>query len=265
MTSPFWDPAALGQLPKLNVYVDETGDRGFSAKSSEFFAMTALLVPGEDDREVRFTAAGLRALVNTTKPLHWVDHFKAKHGDRRRFAAKKLAQMVSSRVVHVITPKAAVAVDAGVRDGVRFYNFTTRLLLERVAHAAQHWPGGPRLAIVRLGYVKGMDHAATESYLDRVRHIQGGFSGVPWQHIRWAPHWCDTTWDGIQLADIHAGLLNVALSGKPSDDDCAQNLLLCRRQLYRNKSQVLGWGVKVYRDQAFVTGRSWWAEWSSET
>lgn len=265
MTPGLHDPAALGQLPKLNVYVDETGDRGFSAKSSPFFAMTALMVPGEDDREVRFTAAGLRSLVNTTKPLHWVDHFKAKHGDRRRFAAAKLAQMVSSRVVHVITPKTAVAPDAGVRDGVRFYNFSTRLLLERVAHAAERWPGGPRLAIVRLGYVKGMDHTATAAYLSRVRQGQCGFSDVPWQHIRWAPTWCDTTWDGIQLADIHAGLLNIALSGKPSDDACAENLLLCRRQLYRNGSRVLGWGVKVYRDPAFVTARSWWPEWARET
>lgn len=264
MSAPPLTPAQLGQLPKLRVYVDETGDRGLSPGSSPFFAMTALLVPEEDDWWVQHTASGLRGVINTTSPLHWVDHFKAKRAERRLKAATVLAQMPSAKVIHVVVPKSQIQNHHGLTDGARFYNYTTRLLLERVAYAAQQWAGGPRLAIVRLDSVKGMNHRETANYLNYVR--QGGVQtwGVPWQHIKWSPVWAGNSWDGIQLADIHAGLLSVALTGAPDDPACAENLLLCKHQLYRSASgRLLGYGVKlIARDDTFVTDRCWWQKWS---
>ncbi|MDX3634353.1 DUF3800 domain-containing protein [Streptomyces europaeiscabiei] len=261
--------AEFGALPKLNVYVDETGDRGWSDKSSPFFAMTALLVPSEDDWTVRYAAGGLRSIVHasrpdTTTPLHWVDHFKAKRPERRLRAARCLASMPSAKVIHVIVPKdTARGLARGLADGVRFYNYTTRLLLERVAHAAKGWDGGPRLAIVRLGAVHGMDHEDTAAYLTWVRDGRCQTFDVPWQYIKWPPKWYGTEWDGIQLADIHAGLLNVALTGDKNDEECAANLLLCKHQLYRAPAgTLLGYGVKVIGDVRFVRDRAWWPKWS---
>ncbi|MEV8398866.1 DUF3800 domain-containing protein [Streptomyces niveus] len=257
-----------GTLPKLSVYVDETGDRGLSQRSSPFFAMTALMVPAEDDWTVRYAAAGLRNVIHgeegdRAKPLHWVDHFKRKHADRRLMAATALAGMPSARVTHVIVPKDAARTAPGLADRDRFYNYTTRLLLERVAYAAKGWQGGPRLAIVRLGHVRGMDHATTAGYLNFVRQGQIETWGVPWQYIKWPPVWMGTDWDGIQLADLHAGLLNCALSGDPADEACASNLLLCKHQLYRRNGRLLGYGVKVLgRDSSIVTGRAWWEKWA---
>ncbi|HEY8985723.1 MAG TPA: DUF3800 domain-containing protein [Streptomyces sp.] len=259
--------AALGALPKLDVYVDETGDRGLGQNSSPFFAMTALIVPHEDDWTVRYTAGGLRNVVHqsqpgATTPLHWVAHFKRKHADRRTYAARSLAQMPSAKVVHVIVPKDQARSSPGLADGVRFYNYTTRLLLERVAYAARDWEGGQRLAVVRLGAVKGMDHTDTTRYLGRVRSGLVPTRGVPWEHIKWPPAWHGTDWDGIQLADIHAGLLNVALTAPKLDGSCADNLLLCKHQLHRSSSGLLlGYGVKVVGDVRFVTERCWWPKW----
>ncbi|MFJ3083090.1 DUF3800 domain-containing protein [Streptomyces halstedii] len=260
-------PVHPGALPKLNVYVDETGDRGITDKASPFFAMTALMVPAEDDWTVRYAAAGLRSVIHTshtnqTKPLHWVEHFKRKHVDRRFRAASALAGMPSAKVAHVIVPKEAARNAPGMKDTSRFYNYTTRLLLERVAYAAAKWPGGERLAILRLGTVRGMDHTATARYLDWVRTNQA--YNVPWQLIKWPPTWMGTDYDGIQLADLHAGLLNSALTGPPDDETCAANLLLCKHQLYRSHTgRLLGYGVKVLgSDTAIVTGRSWWDKWS---
>lgn len=260
-------PVHPGALAKLGVYVDETGDRGISDKASPFFAMTALMVPAEDDWTVRYAAAGLRSVIHTSqpdqaKPLHWVEHFKRKHTDRRFRAASALAGMPSAKVVHVIVPKEAARSAPGLKDTSRFYNYTTRLLLERVAYAAANWPGGQRLAILRLGTVRGMDHTATARYLDWVRANQA--YNVPWRLIKWPPTWMGTDWDGIQLADLHAGLLNSALTGAPDDEACAANLLLCKHQLYRSHTgRLLGYGVKVLgSDTTIVTGRSWWDKWS---
>lgn len=268
MTSLPFSLARLGALPKLSVYVDETGDRGLAKNSSKFFAMTALAVPSEDDWTVRYAAGGLRHMIHSSRPdtntpLHWVDHFKAKRPERRLRAAMALAQMPTAKVIHVIAPKDGIRAYPGLADGARFYNFTTRLLLERVAYAAKQWNGGPRLAVVRLGAVKGMDHNETVGYLDWVRQGRVENWGVPWEHIKWPPMWTGTDWDGVQLADIHAGLLNVALTGDKEDDTCAENLLLCKHQLYRSPGGVLlGCGVKVIGNSNFVTTRTWWRKWS---
>ncbi|MDX2528020.1 DUF3800 domain-containing protein [Streptomyces europaeiscabiei] len=268
-------PARFGQLPKLHVYVDETGDRGFSDASrarSPFFAMTALLVPQEDEWQVKLTAGGLRAIVHGAqpqeilKPIHWVEHFKPKKKDRRRQAAQALALIPSAMVIHVIAHKDTVNADAGMRqDKGLFYNYTARLLLERIAFAASGWLGGPRLAIVRLGSVKHMDHRASVSYLDYIRQGAGLTSyQVPWNYISWPPTWEGTQRDGIQLADIHAGLLNCALSGDPQDRACAENLLLVSHQLRRAwDGSLLGYGVKVIGDCSFITSRVWWPEWKT--
>ncbi|MBQ0827696.1 DUF3800 domain-containing protein [Streptomyces tagetis] len=261
--------AELGALPKLSVYVDETGDRGVSNASSPFFAMTALLVPAEDDWTVKVAAGGLRAMIHvsnpdTTRPLHWKEHFRKKHEHRRQRAAVTLAAMPSAKVVHVVVPKVAVRNYPGMADKDRFYNYTTRLLLERVAYAAYGWPGGARLAIVRLGAVKNMDHKDTLKYLNYVRSgaVYTPWT-VPWAYIRWPVTWTGTDWDGVQLADIHAGLLNVALTGDASDGRCAENLLLCKHQLYRSpRGALLGYGVKVMGSPAFITQRCWWSKWS---
>lgn len=231
--------------------------------------MTALMVPAEEEWTVKVAAGGLRALVHSgrpqdvLKPVHWVEHFKAKHPERRVRAAQTLGMVRQAQVVHVIAHKATLNQDHGLlEDGGLFYNYTAQLLLERVAFAAKEWPGGSRLAIVRLGAVKHMDHATSEDYLNRVRQgrVGGGFR-TPWSYIKWPPTWHSTERDGIQLADVHAGLLNTALSGKPDDATCARNLLLTAHQLRRSRDGVLlGYGVKVIGHRSFVTERTWWPD-----
>ncbi len=250
------------------LYVDETGDRGFGPRSSPFFAMTPLMVPQEDDWTVKVAAGGLRALIHqghpeSATPLHWVRHFRSKWADRRGYAAQALALMPSAKVIHVIAPKGELRAHPELTDGAAFYNHVTRLLLERVARAAEHAEGHPRLAVVRLGAVRGVNHAHTVDYLTRVREESA--SEVPWERMKWPPVWVGSEWDGVQLADLHAGFLNAALPGAPDEGDSVQNLLRCKEQLYRPPGgEVLGHGVHVLgADTSFVTRQPWWPKWSA--
>lgn len=257
----FTTPAWAGQLPKLHVYVDETGDRGFGPKASSFFAMTALLVPDESEWWMRAVAGGLRSLINTAKPLHWCEHFTAKRLDRRSQASDLLARVPGVQLQHVIAHKRTIREDAGMRDDKdRFYNYVSKLLLERVALAAKCWPGGSRLAIVRLGSVKHMDHNETRIYLDRMRSAPTGTSvPIPWEHIKWPPKWIGMDLDGLQIADLHAGMLNAALTGASEDQECARHLLACSHQLRRSpRGKIMGYGIKVLGDNNYITGRCWW-------
>ncbi|WP_246421282.1 DUF3800 domain-containing protein [Nocardiopsis metallicus] len=250
---------AKHERPLVHVFVDETGDRGFSTRSSPFFAMTALMVPHEAEASMRCVAGGLRYHLNTTKPLHWVEHFKAKRWKRRQLAAEQLSSIPGARVVHVVVEKASVRSSAGMRkDSSLFYNYVTRLTLERVAYAAENWPSGPRFGSVRFGSVAGLDSAAALRYLTR---IYSSPSPVPWDCLKWPPVWRGTEWDGIQLADIHAGILNSALTGDVDDPACAAYLLEVRHQLQRsNHGQLFGYGLKVLGDPSYIRNRCWWPD-----
>ncbi|SFT83642.1 Protein of unknown function [Actinopolyspora lacussalsi subsp. righensis] len=252
-------PSWAGKLPKVEVYVDETGDRGFGKNSSSFFAMTALMIPAESVSYARAVAAGLRYEIGTSRPLHWVEHFKPKRADRRRLATRMLASIPNVKTIHVITHKATVQFNEALRsDNEKFYNYTTRLLLERIALAAHGWHGGARLAILRLGSVRHMDHDGTVSYLNLVQNIPSPVH-TPWEHIRWPPSWHGTSeYDGLQLADLHAGILSVALRGAPDDVRSAQLLIECGHQLHRANGKLLNCGVKIIGENDFVTNRSWW-------
>ncbi|MFC5663192.1 DUF3800 domain-containing protein [Kitasatospora misakiensis] len=253
------DSGASG--PGLIAFVDETGDRGFSERSSETFSMTAFLVPRERQNQMRATAAGLRAHIGTSSPLHWVDHFKQKHSARRELAADMLAAIPDVRVVHVVVHKDTAGADEELlRSGETFYNHCCRLILELVAHAAAAWPGGPRRASVKFGHVRHLDHADTVAYLDLVR---AGAPQVPWHLLHWPPTWHGTAaYDGLQLADLHCGFLNNALTGAPDDRACASYLISCAAQVPRHagSGHVLGHGVRLLGDESFLTKRVWWTD-----
>lgn len=254
-------PQRLRMLPRLEVFVDEVGDRGFTTKSSEAFAMAAVIVPQECVADMKLVIGGLRHTINTTKPLHWVDHFtpKQKHADRRRLASDWVAKIPEVKVVYVIAHKATMIAGEHLRaDQDLFYNYVTKLLLERVAYEAKFWPGRPRLAVTRLSAVRNMRHGDSVEYLNAVRAYNR--TRAPMEHILWPPKWHDpSAFDGLQLADIYLGMLWTALKGGPDDADCARMLLEHRHQLRRSAhGQVLGYGVKVYGDPRYVSQRCWW-------
>lgn len=262
----FATPAHLGGLPKVEVYVDEYGDRGFSTKSSGVFAMTAVMVPAESAPHMRVVASGLRNEINTPKPLHWVEHFtpKPKHAARRRLAADMVAAIPDVKVVYVIADKKTLIASEHLKhDQDAFYNYVTKLLLERVAYTAKYWPGGSRLALARLSSIKGTRDIDSISYLERVRDVRA--TNAPLQYLRWPPTWHGPErFDGLQIADLYMGMMGAALSGAHDDPLCAVHLLAHRAQIRRSPSgQLLGWGIKIYGDSSILTGRVWWADLSA--
>ncbi|WP_353707655.1 DUF3800 domain-containing protein [Cellulosimicrobium sp. ES-005] len=259
----FPTPERYRRLPRVEAFVDEVGDRGFTTKSSDVFAMVAVMVPQERVPDMKVVVGGLRHAVNTSKPLHWVDHFtpKPKHAARRRLASQWIAKIPDVKVVYVVAHKATLIASQHLRaDRDLFYNYMTKLLLERVAYQARYWPGGQRLAVARLSAVKNMDHIESVDYLNGARRYQ--HTRAPFENILWPPIWRGPdVFDGLQLADLYLGMLWCAIRGDHGDVDCAEMLLEHRHQLRRGPSgQVLGWGVKVFGDPAYLTKRIWWPE-----
>ncbi len=164
-------------------------------------------------------------------------------------------------MIYVVAHKPTLRASAAMRaDGEMFYHWMTWLLLERVAHETRGSTGGARVARVRLGAVKGMDHARSQAYLSGTRDRDQG--SVPWEHLYWPPKWHGTDeYDGIQLADIYLGMFRAALVGDAQDMLCAEMLLQHRHQIRRSTDgRLLGFGIKVYGQSAFLCDRVWWPE-----
>lgn len=63
--------------------------------------------------------------------------------------------------------------------------------------------GGPRLALVRLGVVGGVDHEVTSDYMHHVasRARPTDQVVIPWDHLSWPLRWSQTgQFDGLQMA-----------------------------------------------------------------
>lgn len=242
----------------LRVYVDETGDRGSSGASSAYFAFCALLVPEEDDPGMRAAVSQLRRDfgVPVGSALHWNKH--AKVFPRRQRATDLLTALTTVRLVYVVVEKAAIPANAGMRsDHSVFYNYSTRLLMERVLLAANGWPGGPRDAVVRFGHVRGFDHSKTTAYLDHVRRTEPGY--IPWRRLSGPIRFeHQTAWDGLQAADAFAGMLHAAITPDAWGNYEPQHFVRACPMLRSHRGQTWGCGFKVLGNESTFRGLPWW-------
>lgn len=246
-------PAALS----VRAYVDETGDRGASAKSSPFFALAAVVVSDEHDADLRMAVRSCRTNLGVPagKPLHWQEHVKK--FSRRQFVTSQLAKVPGLTVNYVVFEKAAIPTQSSLRDDqVIFYNYAAGILLERILLTARDWPGGSREAMIRYGHVRGFDHVETERYFD-LKRARGGW--VPWhlQHGR-VRFMSTERLDGLQAADQYAGMLNAAIRPNEFDQYEPQHLLSIRHQLHRVGGQTWGYGFKVMALPDTMTSYPWW-------
>jgi hypothetical protein len=217
----------------LRAYVDETGDRGHSAKSSPFFAFAAVLVGDEDEPAMRAVMSRLRRdlSVPAGKALHWKEHVKKY--DRRQHVARQLAGATGVMVIYVIVEKTAIPVGSGIySDHELFYNYAAAMVMERLLLAAGDWPGGSRDVSVRFGHVKGFRHSTTAHYFRRKAATP---DWVPWARLHGTVYFSDQAqWDGLQAADQYAGMLNVAVTADQFGGYEEAHLLAIRHQIRRD-------------------------------
>lgn len=235
---------AASRRRRVNVYVDESGDRNSgSNRGSDFFTITAVMVEMEHDHQLRIVVEGAKAVwrLKEGRQLHWVEHLRARHEDRRRTLAELLAAVPSVCVVHVVLDKTALTPNSYLaREQAGAYNYALRYLLERVAYAADQWVGGARIADVSLGLVGGVDDRETMRYLNHVATHERGT--VPWDALRWPMKFRATSERaGLQAADVYSGMLWAALvHGDRRWFD------LVHHQIYRSEAgQIRGFGIKV--------------------
>ena len=75
----------------LLAFVDEIGDRGHSRKSSEYFAMSAVIFPSSAQQKVKNCIASIKTRLEIPLhiPLHWRKH--CRRHDVRKYISGEIA------------------------------------------------------------------------------------------------------------------------------------------------------------------------------
>ena len=144
---------ALVPADYIEVYVDETGDRGFGPKSSPYFCFAACAFKHSDADHVVEAMKRLNGALgrNPGQPIHAVQHLK-KH-DQLMEAVERLAGLRGlSKVFYVVLPKTSTPPTAYLRSSPDYvYNYLARILLERMSWLAREaeLPAYPYFATVK--------------------------------------------------------------------------------------------------------------------
>lgn len=244
--------------PLIRAYVDETGDRGASAKSSRYFAMVAIVIADEDDPSLRSAVQDCRRRLSVPqgKPLPWTDHVK--RFPRRQFVAGRLAAVPGVVLNYVIFEKAAIPLQGRMRsDQVVFYNYVAGLVLDRILLTARDWAGGRRDVVVSFGHVRGFPHDETLAYFEKKR--ANPRAGVPWELLRGEPRFLGMgQLDGLQAADQYAGMLLAALEPDEFGGFEPHHLMAVRHQVRRIDGRAWGYGFKVMALPGSMQAYPWW-------
>lgn len=256
--------SAFSKLPRLEVYVDETGDRNFKAnRQSDWFAMTAVMVPVEYVPHVNAVIRGLQhqLKVPAGRPLHWVEHCRKKSPERRKIVLDLLTGFLKLRVIHVAIHKPSIGQMAHMRrDSRGVYHWATNLLVERIGEVAARWDGGPRRARINFGVVGGFDHGKTMSYLNlRANDARAAGADHAYDYLQWPFKWFEMgRYEGLELADAYSGFLTTAINESSHEFICRY----ARRIPVSRTGRPHGWGFKVFPDSGwqYIRNTAWWDE-----
>jgi len=231
----------------LLAFVDEIGDRGHSRKSSEYFAMSAVVFPSKNQQKVKDCIACIKAKlgISLETPLHWRKHCN-KH-DVRKYVSKELAMLKNITVIYVISDKKTVP-----EDHAKFYNLVAAFTLERIL---KHAEKTNNKVSVRFGHVRGFNHSTTIDFFNKRDWRLCNYNRLLDQ-----PKWIQADSNsGIQLADLYAGILGAAMIADRFGDFEPGYLETIKHQIRISaEGKISGYGIKAISADNEPQSFKWW-------
>ena len=232
---------------KLLAFVDETGDRGYSKKSSEYFAMAAVVFPASVQQKVKdcITDIKIKIGIPLSKPLHWSKHCRMH--ETRKFISGELAKIEDVTVIYAISDKKTMP-----QDHTKFYNIVAACVLERIL---KHTEELNTKVSVWFGHVKGFKHGATVEYFEKREWRLGNYDRIENQ-----PKWISADMNsGIQIADCYAGILGAAMIVDKFGDYEQSYLGKIKHQIRKTKEgKICGFGIKALSKDNNPKSFKWW-------
>lgn len=224
----------------LHAFIDESGQRSHSAKSSCHFLMSAAVVRDSNLNKIPVRLDRLRVELGreTGDYLTWK---KIRTHPERLHVAKTLGSLNWLRAVTVVTCKRHL--DPGRLNETQMYLFQLRFLLERLSWLAQ---SHGEVLTYTLAHIRGFKMEDLREYEHRLR---SGQSTIRWDHL-------DPRGGGIdqpqRLQELQLADLLVSASAPAFEPDRFGNVETAyfqqvQRRFYRKQGGgALGYGLKIH-------------------
>ena len=238
------------------VYVDESGDEGFSfgKGSSDWFVLSAIITRKSKDIETVKLIDRVRGKLGKPpeRPLHFRD---LKHEQRLPLAAEIAS--ADLRTISVLVHKPSIKEPEKFHERYRLYFYAARYLFERVSwycrdHRTSHDSGDGSAEIV-FSNRSGMSYQEIRDYLDLLRQQTGFFDvRIEWsvikpEQVRAYTHGRRM---GLQIADAVASsfFYAVQLSQHGFTED--RYACMLKPVVYHRQGQYGGYGIKLWPREA---------------
>ena len=231
----------------LLAFVDETGDRGYSPKSSEYFAMAAVIFPVSVQQKVKDCIEKIKKEygIPHDKALHWQRHCRMH--ETRKYIATELARLEDVTVIFIISDKKTMPT-----DHEKFYNIVAAYTLERILKYAEDQN---KKVSVCFGHVRRFNHSNTLNYFQNKNWRLGNYNDLTDQP-KWIP--ADTN-SGIQLADQYLGILNAAMIADRHGNFEPSYMEIIKHQIRKSRhGKISGYGIKAISADSNPKSFKWW-------
>lgn len=237
-----------------HAFIDEAGDRGHSARSTDHFVMSAVVMA---DTHLPAASALLAKLRQDLKrrpgdPLHWQNLRTHSH---RLHAAKTLGGFAGAHIASVVVCKRDLAAKRVPDEDVAYF-YTFRFLLERLSWFARDH--GSVLDYTLAAIVR-FKTATLRHYEQRLRAEPG--CNVAWHHLDAHGGRIDqpNRVELLQLADIAASATFKAFDPDEFGNTEVRYLTELAPRLYRRPPGPLtSYGLKMHPWTDAVTARYPW-------
>ena len=242
-------------------YVDESGDEGFvfnadGSGSSRWFVLSAAVIRRTNDLRMVSCLKAVRSVLKKEPktPLHFVD---LKHEQRVPYI-RRVGEL-PIRTVSVLVYKPLIAEPEKFQNTkYLLYRWATRLLLERISWLVrdQRRPGeGDGFTEVIFSNRSNMSYDDIRDYLrfllkqslDNPGQVQIDRRVIDPERISAVEH---SKLAGLQVADAVASGFHFALKVNRYGETETGYLPHLKKTIYRHKTVALGYGLKLWPDDA---------------
>lgn len=230
----------------LHAYIDESGQRGMSPKSSTHFVLSAVIFDQDDENKFDLEIKELKKGTGRLEQ-HGIS-FKKLSDPQRKFVSERLGQFSAATTIAVVIRKSALTDE--LRNENRLYLYALRLLLERLS-----WLGKSKKATVKytISHITRLKIEQLRSYEDALRNTQ---TEIKWDFLD--PKGGSLNVPGkieqLQMADLFASSIGIAFNApsetRPTDHSYLENFY--SRLWAPSPGKIHSYGLKMFPPQQNV-------------
>jgi hypothetical protein len=234
----------------FNVYIDESGDEGFTFKenntgSSRWFVLSAAITRSESDLATVKLVDRVREMLRKQPRADL--HFRNLHHAQRLPYMQEIAQ-ARIRTISVLVHKPSLDADVYSAKGL-LYNYATRLLLERVSWLCRDHRREPEhTAKLVFSNRSNMSYAELRAYLGKLKRrsaesdIRIDWSAVDSDNVEIYEH---KKRMGLQIADAVASAMWNGVNPNGYGYTEPRYAEMLRPTVYAFNGRRFGYGIKV--------------------